>query len=83
CARSGGRGGDGGEGGAGGGGGGGCGGATHALVLSSSVSGAYRAQVEAAVNVELAGVAGQGGRGGFSPGLSGAAGLNGSDLRIP
>jgi hypothetical protein len=83
CARSGGRGGDGGEGGSGGGGGGGCGGATHAVLLSGAVSGAYRSQLGAGVGVELAGVAGQGGRGGFSPGISGVAGLTGSDVLIP
>jgi hypothetical protein len=79
CARSGGRGGDGGDGGDGGGGGGGCGGATHALLFAGFVANSYRAQLEGSLTIELAGVAGQGGRGGFSPSWSGGAGAAGAD----
>jgi hypothetical protein len=52
------------------------------VVLFGVVSDAYRAQLSSGLQVELAGVAGQGGRGGFSPGMSGAGGLNGSDAWV-
>jgi hypothetical protein len=79
CARSGGRGGDGGDGGAGGGGGGGCGGASHAVLLSGLAADAYRDQLAGSLIIELAGLPGQGGRGGFSPGFSGGNGSPGAD----
>jgi hypothetical protein len=82
CARNGGRGGDGGDGGAGGGGGGGCGGASLAALLSGSASAVYRAQLESGLIVEPAGVPGQGGRGGFSPGFSGGQGQAGAVGRV-
>jgi len=81
CARNGGRGGDGGDGGAGGGGGGGCGGGAHAFaVTGGSVDAGYVQGLRDGTMVDQAGVAGVGGRGGFSPGVgsSGGTGLNGS-----
>lgn len=79
CARSGGRGGDGGRGGAGGGGGGGCGGGSHGVyvVTRGADANEYRSELEATLNIEEAGVAGRGGRGGFSPGVSGTPGRDG------
>jgi hypothetical protein len=84
CARTGGRGGDGGRGGAGGGGGGGCGGSSHAVyvVTRGADASAYGAELAMSVGIEEAGVAGHGGRGGFSPGASGAPGLDGSAERV-
>lgn len=78
CARNGGRGGDGGDGGAGGGGGGGCGGGAHAFAVTGpDVEDAYLQQLSADTMVDLVGVAGAGGRAGFSPGRSGTAGAPG------
>ena len=82
CARSGGRGGNGGAGGAGGGGGGGCGGASHAVYFSGSASGSYRSDIQAALTVDAAGVPGQGGQGGFSPGKRGQGGNTGSSAAL-
>ncbi len=82
CARNGGRGGDGGEGGAGGGGGGGCGGASHALTVRGPAADGYRTRAAAQLVVEQAGVAGLGGRGGFSPRFSGQAGEAGSNAPV-
>jgi hypothetical protein len=82
CARAGGRGGDGGDGGAGGGGGGGCGGASHAALLTGSVNESYRMDVAASLRVEQAGIPGQGGLGGFSPGFSGGLGQSGADATV-
>jgi hypothetical protein len=82
CARSGGRGGNGGAGGAGGGGGGGCGGATHAVYFAGSPASAYRNAVRSAVDVDAAGVPGQGGQGGFSPGKRGESGRAGSSAEL-
>jgi hypothetical protein len=78
CARNGGRGGDGGPGGAAGGGGGGCGGASLGvyLVPNGSALTEYQNSLAAGSQIEVAGAAGRGGRGGFSPGQSGAAGLD-------
>jgi hypothetical protein len=80
CARLGGRGGDGGAGGASGGGGGGCGGGSHAVYVASSGVDVtpYVEAIEDGVEIEATGVAGRGGVGGFSPGTSGAPGLDGS-----
>ena len=77
CARNGGRGGNGGAGGSGGGGGGGCGGPSHAVLVEGALAEAYRASATAGLTIERTGVPGQGGRGGFSPGESGVAGLAG------
>jgi hypothetical protein len=82
CARNGGRGGDGGAGGAGGGGGGGCGGASHALAVRGASADGYRSKAAVQLMVEQAGVAGLGGRGGFSPRFSGQAGEPGSSAPI-
>jgi Putative metal-binding motif len=80
CARTGGRGGDGGPGGAGGGGGGGCGGPSLGVyvVPDGAVDANYADSLRAGVQVELAGAAGGGGRGGFSPGESGGDGQTGA-----
>jgi hypothetical protein len=78
CARGGGRGGDGGDGGAGGGGGGGCGGASHALFVQGAGD-AYRSDAAGTLTIERAGVSGQGGRGGFSPGQTGTPGAAGAN----
>lgn len=84
CARTGGRGGNGGAGGPGGGGGGGCGGGSLAVAISTgAASGAdVRARIEASVQVDQAGVPGQGGRGGFSPGQTGGDGLDGTAVTV-
>jgi hypothetical protein len=83
CARTGGRGGDGGRGGAGGGGGGGCGGGSHAAYLVGDGGAAYRDALEASLETDEAGVPGRGGRGGFSPGVSGTDGRAGDGAPIP
>ncbi len=82
CARNGGRGGEGGAGGAGGGGGGGCGGSSHGLVLLGPASSSYRAAATNQLTVSQTGVAGQGGAGGFSPGVSGAPGNPGLSTSV-
>ncbi len=83
CSRTGGRGGDGGRGGAGGGGGGGCGGGSHGvLVVPGGGDLSAYLDVLATLTIDETGVAGRGGPGGFSPGASGAPGLDGSDEPI-
>lgn len=79
CARTGGRGGDGGRGGASGGGGGACGGGAHGVyVVPQGVDvSAYATRLEMGVTVEAVGVAGRGGRGGFSPAARGGDGIGG------
>jgi len=80
CTRRGGRGGDGGKGGAGGGGGGGCGGNVSGFhVISSNPSSInYIQAIQRANSVDVLAPAGRGGNGGFSPGNSGTAGLDGT-----
>ena len=80
CTRRGGRGGDGGRGGAGGGGGGGCGGsvAGFLVVRTGGDVAAYAAELAAANSVDAVASPGVGGAGGFSPGASGAVGLDGT-----
>lgn len=80
CARGGGRGGDGGGGGPGGGGGGGCGGDSHGvyIVAAGADATAYADAVRASATIDATGVPGRGGSGGFSPGVSGTAGTDGS-----
>jgi len=79
CTRRGGRGGDGGSGGAGGGGGGGCGGSVSGfhVVASNPSAVTYVSQLEIGNLVDVLAPAGMGGSGGFSPGRSGSAGLDG------
>jgi hypothetical protein len=79
CARNGGRGGDGGIGGAGGGGGGGCGGASLGVYVAPNGASLanYAQSLQLGTRVEIAGAAGRGGRGGFSPGHAGTGGLDG------
>ena len=79
CTRRGGRGGDGGRGGAGGGGGGGCGGsvAGFLVVPRGADVAAYAADLASRNAVEALATPGVGGAGGFSPGASGGAGLDG------
>jgi hypothetical protein len=79
CTRRGGRGGDGGSGGAGGGGGGGCGGSVSGfhVVASNPSAITYVNQLEIGNLVDVLAPAGMGGAGGFSPGRSGSAGLDG------
>jgi hypothetical protein len=78
CSRRGGRGGDGGDGGAGGGGGGGCGGSVSGFhIISSTAAEAYVESLAASNSVESLPAGGRGGPGGFSPGHSGSAGLDG------
>jgi len=84
CARSGGRGGDGGRGGAGGGGGGGCGGGSHGvyIVAAGADAIAYADALRTSVDIDATGVPGRGGAAGFSPGVSGTAGTNGSGAEV-
>lgn len=81
CARNGGRGGDGGDGGDAGGGGGGCGGSSFGIFVEHDGSepppDAYVEGLRERVRVEVAGSAGRGGRGGFSPSHAGADGSPG------
>jgi len=80
CTRRGGRGGDGGHGGAGGGGGGGCGGSVsgiHVIARGASAE-AYRDALAAANPIEGLATPGAAGAGGFSPGATGSAGLEGT-----
>lgn len=82
CTRRGGRGGDGGSGGAGGGGGGGCGGCVsgfHVIATNPSAFN-YINQLEIGNVVDVLAPAGRGGTGGFSPGYSGTAGLDGDAI---
>ena len=81
CARAGGRGGDGGDGGSGGGGGGGCGGGAHAIAIFGPAADDYEVELSASVEVASVGVAGRGGRGGFSPAGGVSMGGDGLDGR--
>ena len=84
CARNGGRGGDGGRGGAGGGGGGGCGGGSHGVLIDGRGASpdAYAGSLSSAVIVEVTGVPGAGGSGGFAPNASGEDGASGDAAEI-
>ncbi len=83
CARRGGRGGDGGDGGAGGGGGGGCGGHSWGVALLGNGGEAYLNELRTRVEVELVGLQGRGGVGGFAPGdAAGGAGAGGTRARF-
>lgn len=77
CSRRGGRGGDGGAGGGGGGGGGGCGGSVSGFHIIGAGAEGYVAALEEANRVESLPAGGRGGPGGFSPGASGTAGVDG------
>ena len=86
CANIGGAGGDGGRGGAAGGGGGGCGGGSHGVFVytdgnASDVFG-YANSVRSTATIDTTGIAGSGGRGGFSPRNPGGSGADGDGSSV-